>query len=100
MKISQRRLSGPLVPSVGVSDTTNLGVLKTGRVPLSKVPAVTLWFWIIKILCTTVGESFADWLSVTQGMGLPTTALISTVALLRSSDGSCTSATTYLAFIG
>ncbi|WP_077082204.1 hypothetical protein [Mycobacterium numidiamassiliense] len=64
-----------------MSDTTNLGVLKAGRVPLSKVPAVTLWFWIIKILCTTVGESFADWLSVTQGMGLPTTALISTVAL-------------------
>lgn len=27
---------------------------------LSKVPEVTIWFWIIKILCTTVGESFAD----------------------------------------
>ncbi|WP_278258010.1 hypothetical protein [Nocardioides convexus] len=24
---------------------------------LNKVPEVTVWFWIIKILCTTVGES-------------------------------------------
>ena len=29
---------------------------------LNKVPEVTLFFWIIKILCTTVGESFADWI--------------------------------------
>jgi uncharacterized membrane-anchored protein len=64
-----------------VSETTKLEVLNTGRIPLNKVPAVTLWFWIIKILCTTVGESFADWLSVTLGLGLNTTALISTVAL-------------------
>jgi len=28
---------------------------------LSKVPEVTIWFWVIKILCTTVGESFADY---------------------------------------
>ncbi|MEW2502517.1 hypothetical protein AB0878_18810 [Amycolatopsis sp. NPDC047767] len=24
---------------------------------LNKVPEVTLYFWIVKILCTTVGES-------------------------------------------
>jgi uncharacterized membrane-anchored protein len=64
-----------------VSETTNLRATGTGRILLSKVPAVTVWFWIIKILCTTVGESFADWLSVTQGLGLHTTALLSTVAL-------------------
>ncbi|WP_077087781.1 hypothetical protein [Mycobacterium rhizamassiliense] len=51
------------------------------RPSLSKVPAVTAWFWIIKILCTTVGESFADWLNITVGLGLNTTALIFTVAL-------------------
>lgn len=28
---------------------------------LSKVPEVSLYFWIIKVLCTTVGETFADW---------------------------------------
>src|SRR5438270_6090555 len=48
---------------------------------LSKVPAVTVWFWIIKILCTTVGESFADWVNVTIGVGLHKTALIFTLAL-------------------
>ncbi|MCU1394036.1 MAG: hypothetical protein JWM34_2464, partial [Ilumatobacteraceae bacterium] len=30
---------------------------------LSKVPEVTIFFWIIKILCTTVGETFADYLN-------------------------------------
>ena len=34
---------------------------------LSKVPEVTVWFWIIKILCTTVGESFADWINANLG---------------------------------
>lgn len=48
---------------------------------LSKVPEVTVWFWIIKILCTTVGESFADWISTTMGLGLSVTAVIFTVAL-------------------
>jgi uncharacterized membrane-anchored protein len=48
---------------------------------LSKVPEVTVWFWIIKILCTTVGESFADWINTTLGLGLHATALIFTVVL-------------------
>ena len=30
---------------------------------LNKVPEVTLYFWIIKILCTTVGETAADYLN-------------------------------------
>jgi uncharacterized membrane-anchored protein len=55
--------------------------VSTSRVMLSKVPEVTVWFWIIKILCTTVGESFADWISTTVGLGLNVTALIFTVAL-------------------
>ena len=49
---------------------------------LSKVPEVTLWFWIIKLLCTTVGESFADWVATTVGLGLTTTAVIFTVLLV------------------
>ncbi|MBF4461386.1 hypothetical protein ITJ46_02375 [Rathayibacter sp. VKM Ac-2878] len=43
---------------------------------LSKVPEVTIWFWIIKILCTTVGESFADWINMVLGVGLLATAAI------------------------
>jgi uncharacterized membrane-anchored protein len=49
------------------------------RTMLNKVPEVTIWFWIIKILCTTVGESFADWINSTLGVGLGRTALLFTV---------------------
>jgi uncharacterized membrane-anchored protein len=69
------------VPSVGVTETSGSASLNTREALLSKVPAVTVWFWIIKILCTTVGESFADWISVKLGLGLHTTALIFTVVL-------------------
>lgn len=48
---------------------------------ISKVPAVTLSFWIIKIMSTTVGETGADFLAFNAGWGLgPTTAF--TAALL------------------
>ncbi|MEZ2311759.1 hypothetical protein AB6809_34660 [Paraburkholderia sp. RCC_158] len=36
---------------------------------LSKVPEVTLSFWIIKIMSTTVGETGADFLAVNAGFG-------------------------------
>ncbi|MFL6089466.1 MAG: hypothetical protein ACJ71Z_04930 [Aeromicrobium sp.] len=45
---------------------------------LSKVPEVTIWFWVIKILCTTVGESFADYINETLGFGLTNTMLLFT----------------------
>ena len=64
-----------------MTDTTRSEPLKIHRVPLSKVPAVTVWFWIIKILCTTVGESFADWINAKLGVGLNATAMILTVLL-------------------
>ncbi|KAA0101012.1 hypothetical protein CIW49_05705 [Mycolicibacterium sp. P1-18] len=52
------------------------------RVLVSKVPEITVWFWVIKILCTTVGESFADWINMTVGLGLDVTALISTAVFV------------------
>jgi uncharacterized membrane-anchored protein len=48
----------------------------------NKVPEVTLWFWIIKILCTTVGESFADYVNETLGFGLTNTTLLFSAALI------------------
>jgi uncharacterized membrane-anchored protein len=43
---------------------------------MSKVPAVTLGFWIIKILATTLGETFGDTLSMTMNLGyLASTAI-------------------------
>ena len=49
---------------------------------LNKVPEVTLYFWVIKILCTTVGETFADYLNDTLGFGLNNTSLLMTAALV------------------
>lgn len=43
---------------------------------LNKVPEVTLWFWIIKVMATTVGETAADLLSMRLGLGLGVTSLI------------------------
>src|SRR6185312_10335913 len=36
---------------------------------LSKVPAVTLGFWIIKILATTLGETGGDTVTMTMDLG-------------------------------
>ncbi|GLX66931.1 COG4705 family protein [Paenibacillus glycanilyticus] len=47
---------------------------------LSKVPQVTIFFWIIKVLCTTVGETFSDFLSINVGLGLPVTTLVMGIA--------------------
>jgi uncharacterized membrane-anchored protein len=53
----------------------------TARVLLNKVPEVTVFFWIIKILSTTVGETFADFLSG-LGLGLSGTTVVMTVAFV------------------
>ena len=50
--------------------------------PLNRVPEVTIYFWLIKILATTVGETAADFLSTTLGLGLATTSYIMSGVLL------------------
>jgi uncharacterized membrane-anchored protein len=47
-----------------------------GRRMLNKVPEVTLYFWLIKILCTTVGETAADYLNTNLGFGLTGTTYV------------------------
>ncbi|PTT61206.1 hypothetical protein DBR26_27470 [Pseudomonas sp. HMWF007] len=42
---------------------------------LNKVPEVTLAFWVIKILSTTVGETGADFLAVDAGFGAGWTSI-------------------------
>ncbi|MEW6420777.1 MAG: hypothetical protein AB1511_03475 [Deinococcota bacterium] len=42
----------------------------------SKVPEVTLFFWIVKIFCTTIGETAADFLNMNLHVGLTRTSLI------------------------
>lgn len=41
-----------------------------GRRMLNKVPEVTIYFWIIKVLCTTIGETGADNLDTRYNLGL------------------------------
>jgi uncharacterized membrane-anchored protein len=43
---------------------------------LNRVPEITIFFWIIKILATTVGETAADFLSEKLGLGLSGTSYI------------------------
>jgi uncharacterized membrane-anchored protein len=51
---------------------------------LNKVPEVTLAFWIIKVMSTTVGETGADYLAVHVGLGTATTDAIMGVLLIAA----------------
>jgi uncharacterized membrane-anchored protein len=48
---------------------------------LSKVPEVTIYFWIIKVLATTVGETAADFLSTNLHLGLTATTVVMSALL-------------------
>ena len=54
---------------------------KNNQSLLNKVPEVTLWFWIIKILATTVGETAADFLIFSLKFGLTGTSAIMSILL-------------------
>jgi uncharacterized membrane-anchored protein len=47
-----------------------------GRTMLNKVPEVTVYFWIIKVMATTVGETIGDFLTGTVGLTLVNASLI------------------------
>jgi uncharacterized membrane-anchored protein len=49
---------------------------------LNKVPEVTVFFWLIKVLATTVGETAADYLNETLGFGLHWTTVVMSVLLV------------------
>ena len=64
----------PAVPSSrGGRDMRNL---------MTKVPEVVAAFWIIKVLATTVGETFADFLAEKFGLGLTELTLIMGAGLI------------------
>jgi uncharacterized membrane-anchored protein len=52
------------------------------REMLNKVPEVTLYFWVIKILATTVGETAADFLDGNLGLGLSKTTIVMVVVFI------------------
>ena len=49
---------------------------------LNKVPEVTIYFWIIKVMATTIGETAADFLSFNLHFGLSLTSILMIVLLL------------------
>ncbi|MFC5700279.1 hypothetical protein ACFPVX_03200 [Cohnella faecalis] len=51
-------------------------VMPLVRQMLNKVPEVTIFFWIIKIMATTVGETAADFLTFNLNWGLTCTTLL------------------------
>ncbi len=54
----------------------------TTRALVNKVPEITVFFWLIKVLATTVGETAADYLNETLGLGLTGTTLVAAVLLV------------------
>ncbi|HEV7390042.1 MAG TPA: hypothetical protein VGO08_00250, partial [Burkholderiales bacterium] len=56
----------------------------TSQRMLNKVPQVTLWFWIIKVMSTTVGETGADYLAVHVGLGPLVTGAVMTALLIAA----------------
>jgi uncharacterized membrane-anchored protein len=64
---------------------TDYGPIRT-RVAtmLNKVPEVTIAFWVIKVLATTVGETAADLLGTNLDLGLTNTTYVMSVLLVTA----------------
>ena len=77
----------PFIAANTSADTPASNLAAAGLAPtqtlFSKVPQITLSFWVIKILCTTVGETGADFLVFDAGLGLRVTLVgMATLLLL------------------
>jgi uncharacterized membrane-anchored protein len=61
---------------------TSKHVLAPSRPLANKVPEITVYFWVIKVLCTTIGESAADFLNINLNLGLSGTSVVTGVLLV------------------
>ena len=61
------------------SITGDMTAGSTSRKMFNKVPEATIFFWIVKIMATTVGETISDYFNSTLGWGL-----VGTFALMAS----------------
>ncbi len=59
-----------------LSGSDRVSDISESRQMLNKVPLITVFFWIIKVLCTTVGETASDFLNVNLGLGLTGTSIV------------------------
>ena len=63
-----------------MNNMTNNNATNALSATLSKVPELTLIFWIIKILATTLGETAGDALSMSMNLGyLVSTAIFAAI---------------------
>src|ERR1700710_492728 len=86
-RASPRRSGDPQVPDATISDMSTLTSRLTApdsatRRMFNKVPEVTLYFWVIKILCTTIGETAADYFNDNLGFGLTNTTYVAGALLV------------------
>src|SRR3954466_16266565 len=74
---------GPFSASAAMTATLpRTAAASTGRRMLNKAPEVTVFCWVIKIMCTTIGETAADYLNETLGFGLTNTTIVAGVLLV------------------
>jgi len=59
---------------------SHLSTVAAGQ-PVSRVPEVTVDFWLIKLMAVTMGETAADYLAVNLGFGLTATSILMTAVL-------------------
>ena len=83
-----------------ISGMKKLPVMKRELQPelLTKLPAITAAFWVMKITATTLGETGGDWLSMTMKVGY----LVSTIlffALFLAAVGSQLAAKAHYPFL-
>ncbi len=65
----------------GSQDVFRFPLVPGHRLRWNKVPEVTVYFWVIKVLCTTVGETAADLLNEKAGLGLTGVSLLMSALL-------------------
>lgn len=67
---------------IHLSNGDQINKTNSGKEMMNKVPRIILYFWIIKILCTTTGETAADFLNGKFNLGLIGTTLIMETLLI------------------
>lgn len=65
-----------VVQTVEITNSEREKAMAPGWQILNKVPEVTIYFWLIKVLCTTVGETAADFLNTNLKLGLTNTTYV------------------------
>lgn len=69
---------------IGDGNASSMVHPETGETIYNRVPQVTWDFWLVKLLAVTVGETAADLINTSLGLGLTKTSLIMSVFLIAA----------------